>query len=87
MDASVDIIIIHEGECQTPYARTITSQQTLYIGPILRQGWADVADAGPTLTQHWLKDSCLQVFITMTHSSNYSPRISFSVHIFQPKLL
>ena len=35
------------------------AQQTRYIEPGLGYCWVDVADGGPTLTQHWVNVSCL----------------------------
>ena len=35
------------------------SQQTRYIEPMLVYCWADVADDGPTLNEHWFNVTCL----------------------------
>ena len=41
----------------------VNRQQTLHVDPMLALYWSTVADAGPTLTQHWVNVSCLPVFV------------------------
>ena len=41
------------------YNKLTLTQQARDIDPVLFQCWASVADAGPTLKQHWVNVSCL----------------------------
>ena len=36
---------------------------SVYINPVLTKCWASVVDGGPTLDQHWVDVSCLQVYV------------------------
>ena len=45
-----------------------------YINPILVQCWSTVYDAGPTLDQHWVGESCYLSFsLLLSHLSCYIP--------------
>ena len=50
----------------------------LLIDPLLDQRWASVADAGPSLIQHWVEMTCLLCGITVCslcqNSTNQWPK-------------